>query len=76
MVTLTGPNDYYARVHAEQMTVHGDPAIQFNEQAKPDYVIEEPQVKVNPSFISVAEETFDVNVKMVNIGYSNKYSGS
>src|SRR5205085_6423167 len=68
MVTITGPNDYYARLHAEEITIHGDPAIYINEQPKPDYVLEEAQVKVNPAFISVAEESFQLKIKAVNIG--------
>ena len=70
MVTVTGPNDYYARLHAEEITVHGDPAIYINEQPKPDYVLEEPQVRVNPAFISVAEEFFQLKIKVVNLGKS------
>jgi hypothetical protein len=70
MVELTGANDYYARMHAEEITLHGDPAIHLNELAKPDYVIEEPQVKINPAFISIAEESFQVSMRIVNIGKS------
>jgi hypothetical protein len=70
MITVTGPNDYYARLHAEEITVHGDPAIYINEQPKPDYVLEEPQVRVNPAFISVAEEFFQLKIKVVNLGKS------
>lgn len=70
MMTVTGPNDYYARLHAEEIAVHGDPAIYINEQSKPDYVIEAPQVLVNPSFISVAEENFQLKAKIMNIGKS------
>ncbi len=70
MMEMTGPNDYYARLHAEEITVHGDPAIYINEQPKPDYVVEEPQVFVNPTFISVAEENFDAKIKFTNIGKS------
>jgi hypothetical protein len=68
MVTVTGPTDYYSRLHAEEMTIHGDPAILLNVQAKPDYIIEDPQVFINPAFISVAESNFSVKVKMVNTG--------
>jgi hypothetical protein len=68
MVQLTGSNDYYARMHAEEITLHGDPALHFNEMSKPDYVIEEPQVKINPAFISIAEESFQVKARIVNIG--------
>jgi hypothetical protein len=60
--------DYYARLHAEEITLHGDPAIKLNVQLKPDYVIEEPQIKISPQFISVAEEKFKVNVRLFNMG--------
>jgi hypothetical protein len=68
MVTVTGPFDYYARLHAEEMTLHGDPAILLNEQPKPDYIIEDPKVLINPAFISVAESNFSVKMKMTNTG--------
>ena len=68
MVVLTGQNDFYARAHAEEITVHGDPAVYLNEQPKPDYVIEDPQVIVNPAFISIAEESFQMKVKIHNVG--------
>lgn len=65
---LTTQNDFYARFHCEQATLHGDPAIKLNATAKPDYVIEDPLVKINPAFISVAETNFKVNAKFMNIG--------
>ncbi|MBI5372188.1 MAG: hypothetical protein HZA79_09220 [Sphingobacteriales bacterium] len=66
---LTTQNDYYARFHTEQTTLHGDPAIRLDASTgKPDYAIEEPLVKVNPSFISVAETHFNVDAKFVNLG--------
>lgn len=68
MMYAAGPFDYYARFHAEQITIHGDPAMVTNAQLKPDYVIEEPQITVNPTFISIAENTFKLKVKMMNIG--------
>src|SRR4030095_11526392 len=68
MLDATGIFDYYARMHAEEITVHGDPGLRLNMQAKPHYVIEEPLIKLNPPFISVAEDSFEVKIKMVNIG--------
>ncbi len=68
MMDATGMFDYYARMHAEEITVHGDPALRLSVQAKPDYIIEEPLIKLNPSFISIAEDSFQVKIKMVNIG--------
>ncbi len=61
--------DYYARLHCEQQTLHGDPALRLDiSMSKPDYVIEDPLVKVSPSFISVAETHFHVDAKMMNLG--------
>lgn len=60
--------DHYSRMHAEQITLHGDPALRLNGQPQPDYVMEQSLIKVNPSFISVAETGFQLKVRMVNIG--------
>ncbi len=66
---LTGPGDYYARFHCEQTTLHGDPALKLDgSTAKPDYAVEEQLIKINPSFISVAETHFNVNAKFLNLG--------
>ena len=65
---LTTQNDFYARFHNEQTTIHGDPALKMNSFTKPDYVIEDPLVKVTPPFISVAETQFRVDAKFMNIG--------
>lgn len=65
----TSQNDYYARFHCEQTTLHGDPALRLNGSSdKPDYVIEQPMLEINPSFISVAENSFTVKAKLMNIG--------
>lgn len=61
-------NDYYVRMHMEEITLHGDPAIRFFSQKKADYAIEAPMVKIAPEFISIAETKFAANVKLVNIG--------
>lgn len=68
LVDATGPFDYYARMHVEEITLHGDPAIRLNVQPKPDYVLEEPLIKIEPAFISVAEDSFQVKIKVVNLG--------
>ena len=63
------PNlDFFTRMHSEQMNLNGDPALKINSHAKPDYVIEGPMVRVSPSFISVAENNFTIDVNMLNIG--------
>lgn len=60
--------DFLARAHAEQINLHGDPALVMNSQAKPDYIIEEQQVEIAPSFISIADLNFKVGIKYYNIG--------
>jgi hypothetical protein len=65
---LTTQNDYYARFHCEQTTIHGDPAVRLDVMgAKPDYAIEDQYLKVSPSFISVAETSFKVDATMFNL---------
>lgn len=60
--------NYYTRIHLEELALHGDPALRINSSAKPDFVMEEQLVKISPSIISVADNSFNLNVKMQNIG--------
>lgn len=60
--------DFVARATVEESELHGDPAITINSHPKPDYVIEEPMVKVSPGFVSVADASFKVDAKFLNIG--------
>ena len=64
----TSVNDFFARFHTEQNTLHGDPALKPNSHLKPDYVVEDPLVKVNPTFITIAETSFQVDAKFLNMG--------
>jgi hypothetical protein len=68
LLNATGTYDFYSRMHAEQMTLHGDPAVYINGQPKPDYVIEESLIKISPAFISLVEKNFTVKIKAVNLG--------
>ena len=68
IVKITGNTDYYARAHTEEITLHGDPSLKFNFQPLPDYVIEEPQVRISPAFISIAENSVEVSLKAYNLG--------
>jgi hypothetical protein len=70
MLDLTGHDDYYSRLHAEEITIHGDPALKFNFPLEPDYVIEEPQIRISPAFISIAEASFNIKAKLTSIGKS------
>jgi len=55
-------------LHAEESVLHGDPALRINGQPGPDFVVEDPQVVINPSFISVADNSFTVKVNFYNLG--------
>ncbi|MDA3613378.1 putative type IX secretion system sortase PorU2 [Polluticaenibacter yanchengensis] len=59
---------YYKRLHNEQQTLHGDPAVKMNYFDKPDYSIEAKDVAVNPTFVSIIEPDFKLNIKYHNIG--------
>ncbi|HEY2720310.1 MAG TPA: C25 family cysteine peptidase, partial [Chitinophagaceae bacterium] len=65
---VTSQNDFYARVHCEQISLNGDPALKYNTHSKPDYVIEDPLVKISPSIVSVAQSSFHLDAKMMNLG--------
>jgi hypothetical protein len=60
--------DYYTRIHLEEVNLHGDPALKLNYFEKPDYAIEDQLIKFTPNIISVADNNFTVDVKMVNLG--------
>lgn len=68
MLRSTGSYDFYSRMHAEEMELHGDPAIKMNTQPLADYVIEDQLIKVSPMFISLAEKSFKLKIKMMNLG--------
>ena len=70
----TGSPDFFSRVHAEQYALNGDPAVKMNSSAIPDYAVGEPEIEVSPSFISVADSSFSVKVKVYNLGKSTKDS--
>ena len=68
MLEITGSADFYGRMHSEEINLHGDPAINMYPHPQPDYIVEAPQVKIIPGFVSVADASFDVEVKVFNIG--------
>ena len=69
MLNLTGVTDYYSRIHAQQILLQGDPAIKPNvSYPKPDYVIEPQTLKINPNFISIAENSFTAKMVYYNLG--------
>ena len=65
------PNlDFFTKVNMEEINLQGDPALKLNFFSKPDYVIEDPLLKITPNIISVADSSFKIDVKWMNIGLS------
>ncbi|MDX1955712.1 MAG: C25 family cysteine peptidase [Chitinophagaceae bacterium] len=68
LYATTSFNDFFSRMHAEENTFHGDPALKLNTQPKPDYVVEDPMVVIDPGFLSIADTSFNVNARFMNMG--------
>ncbi|MBX2926081.1 MAG: hypothetical protein KF746_28065 [Chitinophagaceae bacterium] len=65
--------DYFARLHAEQVTLHGDPVVKLYAADLPDFIIEDPMVKIPPT-VSVTENFINLQVRYLNIGKAVKDS--
>jgi len=63
-----GNNDYYNTITVEQMLLGGDPAVSLYPHPLPDYVVEDPLIKIAPTPLSVTNANFDLKVKFHNIG--------
>ena len=63
-----GNDDYYNVLTVEQMLLGGDPAVSLYPHALPDYVVEDPLIKISPTPLSVSNANFDLKVKFQNIG--------
>lgn len=60
--------DFFSRIHAEQFLLHGDPAIKINAHSKPDFAIEDQNIAISPSVLTVADNKFTLKTKIYNIG--------
>lgn len=61
-------NDFATRIHEEEITFHGDPAIRLNPFTAPDYTIVDSLVTSDPAVISVADQQVTFTAKVLNIG--------
>jgi len=68
MFAYTSQEDFYSRSQCEETSLHGDPAIVINPHLQPDYAIEDQLARVIPGFVSVADKTFRVSAKFMNLG--------
>ncbi len=60
--------DVMFKSHLLEMTLHGDPALRLPGQEKPDLMLTEPRVYFEPSYVSTALDSFNVNVIVTNLG--------
>ncbi len=67
-LNVTGSTDFYGTIQADQYTFHGDPAVKMNSYSKPDYVIDSSQVIISPSYLSIGDDSFNVKIRIYNIG--------
>lgn len=51
-----------------QMTLHGDPALKINYHQAPELVVRQQDVFFNPSTVTLADDSINVNVVVTNIG--------
>lgn len=68
MNSYYGTDNMGARLHAEENTLDGDPAVKMNTFSQPDFVVEEPQIRTVPNILSVADSKFVVKAQFFNIG--------
>ncbi len=59
---------FFNRADLEEMAMNGDPALKIHSQPKPDYVVEDNLIRIDPAFISVANQKFTLGVKTFNLG--------
>lgn len=53
---------------AQEMTLHGDPGIRFNQYDRPDYAIEAQNVYFSPSAINSSVDSFEILLDVYNLG--------
>jgi len=63
-----GPTDFLGRIHGEQLTLQGDPALKINSFNNPDYVVNDASITINPAYVSIADDSFSVKVVVSNRG--------
>ncbi|MBN4065974.1 hypothetical protein JYT51_01420, partial [Candidatus Amoebophilus asiaticus] len=58
----------FTNITSKQMTYHGDPALVIYAHSKPDYVVSDTSIIVNPEILTSDLDSFDVNIVVINIG--------
>ncbi len=68
MNSYFGTDNIGGRLHAEETTLDGDPAIKMNNYPQPDFDVEQPQIRIVPNILSVADNKFTVKLQVYNLG--------
>lgn len=68
VLNYTGTTDFYSRMHAEQFTFNGDPALKINTSPLPDLAVDSSQISITPGYITAATDSFTAKIKMFNLG--------
>lgn len=67
-LNYTGTNDFYGLMHAEQLTLHGDPSIKLNSFSAPDYALDSTEMTVTPGYLNVTVDSITLHLKFHNLG--------
>lgn len=73
-LNYTGSFDFYGRMHAQQYTLHGDPALRLNSYALPDYTVQANNISVLKSPVSICDDFTDIKLRVFNLGKAVKDS--
>jgi len=79
MLQISGYGDFYARLTAEEMTLHGDPAMKLNVQSLPDYIqtINSALTGIDTALKPIPGQVADVNGSLQSIrGSAQSIDGS
>lgn len=68
MNSFFGSDNIGGRLHAEETTLDGDPALKMNNYPQPDFDVEQPQIRIVPNILSVADTKYTVKVQLYNLG--------
>lgn len=69
-----GSFDFYGRMHAQQYTLHGDPALKLNTYTQPDYAVQANNISLIKPVVSISDDFAEVNVRLYNLGKAVKDS--
>ena len=58
----------------EQLTLHGDPAIELNSSPGPDFIVDFSSINNAPKIVSTNLDSFELNFEIVNLG--SKFDGN